>query len=49
MLSAQDFHELSPIVLFTYNRPWHTQQTVEALRKNELAAESELIQTTTDI
>ena len=43
MLSAQDFHELSPIVLFTYNRPWHTQQTVEALRKNELAAESELI------
>lgn len=33
---------LSPIVLFVYNRPWHTQQTVEALHKNELAAESEL-------
>jgi len=34
--------ELAPIVLFVYNRPWHTQQTVEALQKNELANESEL-------
>ena len=34
---------LSPIVLFVYNRPWHTQQTVEALQKNELASESELV------
>ncbi len=33
---------LSPIVLFVYNRPWHTRQTVEALQKNELAQESEL-------
>jgi len=33
---------LAPIVLFVYNRPWHTQQTVEALKKNELASESEL-------
>lgn len=33
---------LAPIVLFVYNRPWHAQQTVEALRKNTLAAESEL-------
>lgn len=33
---------LSPIVLFVYNRPWHTQQTIEALQKNELADESEL-------
>ena len=33
---------LAPIVLFTYNRLWHTQQTVEALQKNELANESEL-------
>ena len=33
---------LAPIVLFVYNRPWHTQQTVEALQKNELAAESDL-------
>ena len=32
----------APIVLFTYNRPWHTQRTVEALQKNELASESEL-------
>ena len=37
-------HEiLAPIVLFVYNRPWHTQQTVEALQKNLYAAESELI------
>ena len=33
---------LSPIVLFTYNRPWHTQQTVEALQQNHLASESDL-------
>ena len=33
---------LAPIILFVYNRPWHTQHTVEALQKNELAAESEL-------
>ncbi len=33
---------LAPIVLFVYKRPWHTQQTVEALQKNELAKESEL-------
>jgi len=33
---------LSPIVLFVYNRPWHTQQTIDALQKNELAKESEL-------
>ncbi len=33
---------LAPIVLFTYNRPWHTKQTVEALKKNYLASESEL-------
>ena len=33
---------LAPIVLFVYNRPWHTKQTVEALQKNELAKDSEL-------
>jgi len=33
---------LSPIILFVYNRPWHTRQTVEALKQNELASESEL-------
>ena len=33
---------LSPIVLFVYNRPWHTKQTVVALQKNELVTESEL-------
>lgn len=31
-----------PIVLFTYNRLWHTQQTVKSLQKNLLASESEL-------
>lgn len=33
---------LSPIVMFVYNRPWHTQKTIEALQNNELASESEL-------
>ncbi len=33
---------LAPIVLFVYNRPWHTEQTINALKNNELARESEL-------
>lgn len=32
----------APVILFVFNRPWHTQQTVEALRRCELAAESVL-------
>lgn len=36
-------NNLAPIVLFVYNRPWHTRQTVEALQKNDLASESDLI------
>jgi hypothetical protein len=34
---------LAPIVIFAYNRPKHLRQTVEALLKNEYAAESDLI------
>ena len=33
---------LAPVVLFVYNRPWHTQQTLEALEANELAKSSVL-------
>ncbi len=33
---------LAPIALFVYNRPDHTRQTVEALRNNILANESDL-------
>lgn len=33
---------LAPIVLFVYNRPWHTEQTLNALMQNELANESVL-------
>lgn len=33
---------LSPIGLFVYNRPRHTQRTIEALQRNEYAKESEL-------
>ena len=33
----------APIALFVYNRPAHTRRTVEALRNNKLAAESDLI------
>ena len=33
---------LSPIILFVYNRPWHTQQTLEALAANFLADQSTL-------
>ncbi|MDR0711938.1 MAG: glycosyltransferase [Prevotellaceae bacterium] len=34
---------LAPILLFTYNRPWHLQQTINTLAKNEYAIESDLI------
>ena len=33
----------APIILFTYNRPWHSRQTVVALLKNPEAADSNLI------
>ena len=33
----------APIVLFVYNRPWHTRQTIESLQKNKLVKESEII------
>lgn len=33
---------LSPIILFCYNRPWHVEQTLEALSHNELADQSVL-------
>lgn len=37
------YKDLAPIILFTYNRPWHTRQTVEALLKNTLAKQSNII------
>lgn len=33
---------LAPIILFCYNRPWHVEQTLEALSRNELANQSTL-------
>lgn len=35
--------EVAPIVVFVYNRPWHTRQTLESLKKNVLASDSDLI------
>ena len=35
--------ELAPIILFVYNRPDHTCRTIEALQRNPLAAQSELV------
>lgn len=36
------WNELSPIILFTYNRPLHTYRTLEALSANTLAEKSDL-------
>ena len=36
-------NNLAPIILFTYNRPWHTEQVLQALKNNELADQSHLI------
>jgi GT2 family glycosyltransferase len=33
---------LAPVLLFTYNRPSHTRQTLEALMNNKLCSETEL-------
>ena len=35
-------NNLAPIVLFVYNRPWHTEQTLNALMQNKQASESTL-------
>jgi len=32
--------QLAPIVIFTYNRPWHTQQVLDSLALNEEAKDS---------
>ena len=35
--------EFAPIALFVYKRVEHTRRTIEDLKKNELASESDLI------
>ena len=35
--------DYTPIILFVYKRQWHTQQTIEALQRNDLASDSDLI------
>lgn len=32
----------APVAIFVYNRPWHFQQAIESLKRNELAEESTL-------
>lgn len=36
-------NNLAPVVLFVYNRLDHTKQTIEALQRNELASQSDLV------
>ncbi len=38
-----DLNSIAPVVLFVYNRPWHTAQTLASLKLNNLAKESHLI------
>jgi acetyltransferase-like isoleucine patch superfamily enzyme len=35
-------NQLAPIVLFVYGRAWHTEQTLRALKQNDLAEQSTL-------
>jgi hypothetical protein len=42
LLYDESMMKLAPIVLFVYNRPEHTLKTIEALKKNLLATESDL-------
>ena len=34
---------VAPVILFVYNRPIHTQKTLEALAANRLATSTDLI------
>lgn len=34
--------DLAPVALFVYNRPWHTEQTLTALKRNARAADTVL-------
>ena len=34
--------KLAPVILFVYNRPWHTEQTLNALMESDLADQSTL-------
>ncbi len=36
-------YQPAPVILFVYNRPEHTKKTIESLKCNELARQSELI------
>ena len=42
LIKRSESMTFAPIVLFVYNRPVHTRQTLESLARNPLAAESEL-------
>ena len=42
LFSLKKMYNLSPIILFVYNRPEHTKQTVESLLQCKLANESVL-------
>ncbi|GAB3168017.1 glycosyltransferase [Telluribacter humicola] len=35
--------DIAPVVVFCFNRPWHLQQTIQALQQNPLARHSRLI------
>ena len=35
--------KLAPVLIFTYNRPWHTLQTLTSVRNNTLASSSDII------
>ena len=37
-----EMKQLAPVILFTYNRPWHTQQVLDSLQLNTLSEETEL-------
>jgi hypothetical protein len=40
--NTESIRQLAPIALFVYNRPEHTRRTVESLRANDLASQSDI-------
>ncbi len=41
-MAEATYKKLAPVLLFVYNRPWHTEQTLKYLMNNELAGESKI-------
>ena len=43
MINKTNKSSLAPVIIFVYNRLWHTKKTIHALLENDLADQSEIV------